>query len=217
MGLTNSHSARYRKTIALLRRPPDMPWSIFHERWAKEGADRAGSAPSSLAAYVQNPARIGAYAHSDPAFDGYAEIWHRADGAAPLTSLERCCDVLLLPVEVHVIRDGHPPVDAVKSIELIHRRADLPEEDFRHYWRKHHGPLACAIPFLRYEQNHVVADAGISPPFDGAAVTWFASTADMRANVGTPAYTRTRDDEPNFLALPSIVLLTDSRVIIPPP
>ncbi len=46
------------------------------------------------------------------------------------------------------------------------------------------------------------------PPFDGLAITWFDSTADMKAGTRTEVYARTRADEANFLPdghLPFIV------------
>ena len=52
------------------------------------------------------------------------------------------------------------------------------------------------------------------PPFDGLAITWFRSTADMRAGATTPQYAATREDEKSFLPdghLP--IVITQERVL----
>jgi len=203
-----------RKFIVLLRRPRGMTPPDFHEQWLVEGMAAAAAGGAGVTGYVKNHTRSGAYRATEPPFDGYAEIWRDDDGPTALSSLERSCAAVTLPVDVFVIRDGDVPEGAVKSIELIRRRHDLPRAEFGRYWRQHHGPLACAIPFLRYEQNHLAADVANAMPFDGAAITWFHSTDEMRATVGTPAYERTRADELSFLALPSAVLLTDTHVLL---
>jgi uncharacterized protein (TIGR02118 family) len=88
----------------------------------------------------------------------------------------------------------------------------MPLEPFRAYWRNVHGPLASTIPVMhRYEQNHAALseyEKSAAPPYDGLAITWFASTADMKRGTATPEYAATRADEPNFLPdghLPIIV------------
>ena len=207
--------ATARKYIVLLRRPREMDATEFHERWSAEGAKLASHRPPGLAGYVQNPTRAGAYRSGNPAFDGYAELWLNTEGPVLNTPLEQDCEAVCLAAETYVIRSGDVPGAAVKSIELIRRRQDMAPTDFRGYWRENHGPLACGIPFLRYEQNHVRTDANLASPFDGAAITWFTTMDDMRATVRTIAYERTRADEPNFLLLPSLVLLTDTRVLVP--
>ena len=61
---------------------------------------------------------------------------------------------------------------------------------FRAYWRNVHGPLAATIPVMhRYEQNHLAPstyEKGVAPAYDGPAITWFASTADMKRGTATP-------------------------------
>jgi len=93
----------------------------------------------------------------------------------------------------------------------VNRRSDMTLTAFRDYWRGFHGPLASGIPMIiRYEQHHCV-DAEYEdgdPPFDGLALTWFESTAAMRASAEHPVYQKTRADEANFLApggLPFII------------
>lgn len=108
-----------------------------------------------------------------------------------------------MPIELHVIKDGPIPENAVKSIEFVNRRPGMGLAPFRRHWLEVHGPLASTIPVLhRYEQNHVAPmayEGGAAPAYDGLAITWFASTADMKHGTTTPEYRATRADEPNFL------------------
>ena len=90
---------------------------------------------------------------------------------------------------------------------------------FRAYWRNVHGPLASTIPVMhRYEQNHLALSEyqkGAAPAYDGLAITWFASTAEMRSGAATAEYGATRADEANFLPdghLP-IIIAREHRVI----
>ena len=95
------------------------------------------------------------------------------------------------------------PAAAIKSIEFVTRRPDLPVDVFQRHWREVHGPIAAAIPVLRrYVQSHALPEtyARRPPPFDGIAMTWFDSTDAMRQSATTPEYARTRADEANFIA-----------------
>src|SRR5208282_5832114 len=99
---------------------------------------------------------------------------------------------VVMPVDVYVIKDGTVPDDAVKNIEFVNRRPGMALEPFRSYWRNIHGPLAAKIPVIRrYEQNHLALSEhqnSPAPPYDGLAITWFPSTADMRRGTTTPEY-----------------------------
>jgi uncharacterized protein (TIGR02118 family) len=196
------------KLIRLRRRPAGVAPDAFHADWLAEARAMLDTVPG-LVGYVQNHCLLGGYRAREPLFDGYAEEYYTSadarDASASLDSGD-----LVLAVEVTVIRDGPQPPEAIKSIELIRRRPDLSHADFGRYWREHHGPLACAIPFLRYEQNHLTNAAARDPAiaFHGAAVTWFGSTAEMRMVADSDAYRRTRADEANFLDGASPVLLT---------
>jgi uncharacterized protein (TIGR02118 family) len=124
-----------------------------------------------------------------------------------------------MPVDVHVIKDGAVPEGAVKNIEFVNRRPGMSPESFRQYWRSMHGPLASRIPVIRrYEQNHLKASeyaGGREPPYDGLAVTWFDSTADMKLGATTPEYAATRADEPNFLPDGHLPIIIAREHVIP--
>jgi uncharacterized protein (TIGR02118 family) len=78
---------------------------------------------------------------------------------------------------------------------LLKKKADWSTEEFRRYWRDHHGALAAQVPGLRrYEQNHVIdtAQRGISykrgpEQLDGFSMLRFDSEEAMRAALDTDA------------------------------
>ena len=90
---------------------------------------------------------------------------------------------------------------------LIRKKPDWTQDDFRRYWREHHGALAAKLPGLRrYEQNHVVdsVQRGISYPrgleqLDGFSMLWFDSEAAMRAAIATEAGRALVADENHFI------------------
>ncbi|WP_167354351.1 EthD domain-containing protein [Cupriavidus nantongensis] len=124
----------------------------------------------------------------------------------------------VLIVTAHVAKDGEIPPSSVKNVEFVSRRPGMETKHFFDYWQDVHGPIARQIEYIRrYEQNHARPEySPVRQPYDGLAITWFASTADMRAGTQTDAYQVTRADEPNFLPdghLPIIVSreILDSR------
>jgi uncharacterized protein (TIGR02118 family) len=149
--------------------------------------------------------------------DGMSELWF--DSAADFDAFRQSpqfaraladeanfvdpsCTVVL-PVDVFVIKDGPIPANNVKNIEFVNRRPGMKLAPFRDYWREVHGPIAARISVIRrYEQDHTLLsayDGGTEPPYDGFAVTWFDSTAEMRRGTTTSEYAETRADEPHFL------------------
>lgn len=215
------------KLIRLLKRPDGHSPEAFRAAWRDE-AQGAALTISGLVGYVQNFCLPGAYRTRTPLFDGYAEEYYASHDAraarclgadAPMAMEARAQQMLLLPVSAIVVKPGATPTDAIKSVELIRRREDMTMEDFGRYWRERHGPLACTLPFLRYEQNHLAICGGSAGdvPFDGAAITWFPDTDSMRATASLPAYRSVRADEANFLQGTSPVLLTTAHIVRPPP
>jgi len=203
------------KMIALLKRRPDMPVTAFQDRWRTGHAPLVAAIPG-LRRHVQSHALEKGYAKGELLFDGIAESWFDSEAAfrsactseayvAAEQDLERFVDpsrTVRMAVEVHVIKDGAIPANGVKNIEFVNRRPGMAIDPFRAYWLDVHGPIAAKIPVLRrYEQNHIsrAAYQDGKPAYDGLAITWFASTADMKAGTETEAYAVTRADEPNFL------------------
>jgi len=204
-----------RKVVTLVKRAPALSVPEFQRRWSQEHGPLAAAA-SGVRRYVQSHALEKGYAKGELLFDGISEAWFDDDTAlaaydagkatrrigADLAALVEPSRLVRMVVDVHVIKDDPVPEPAVKNIEFVNRRPGMALAPFRDYWRGVHGPLAATIPMLRrYEQNHLARpqyEAGESI-YDGLAITWFESTADMKAGTLTPEYVATRADEPNFL------------------
>ena len=204
------------KVAVLLKRRAGLSVEAFQTRWRAQHGVRAAALPG-MRRYVQSHALPQGYAKGELLFDGIEEMWfdnaaaYAAARASPtFAALEReAADLfglsrhVAMPVEVHVVKDGAIPLHAVKNVEFVNRRPGVALEPFRRYWREVHGPIASRIPVLRrYEQNHLRPEEygrGAEPAFDGLAITWFESTADMRRGATTAEYAATRADEPNFL------------------
>jgi len=205
-----------RKIISLYKRRASVGVEAFQLAWRDDHGARLRALPH-LIRCVQSHALLQGYAKGELLFDGIEEMWFADDAsaAAALTSPQWGAIVaaaqdlidpartVVMPVDVLVIKDGHIPAGAVKNIEFVNQRPRMSLLEFRRYWQEHHGPLASRIPPLRrYEQNHTSLSAylaGPRPDFDGFAITWFASTADMKLGTKTPEYVETRADEPVFL------------------
>lgn len=203
------------KVIHLLKRHPDLSVSEFQSHWLERHGPLMARLPG-LRRYVQSHALLQGYRKGELLFDGISELWFDDEAAyaaargsqafeqaaGDLAQLVDQQKMVEMPVDVHVIKDGPIPPDAVKNIEFVNRRPGMALEPFRSYWIDVHGPIASGIPVLhRYEQNHVKASAyaGGDPVYDGLAITWFASTDDMRRGTKSEAYIAARADEPHFL------------------
>jgi uncharacterized protein (TIGR02118 family) len=220
------------KIATLMKRRAGLSVDDFQSHLRTKYGPLAANGPG-LRRYVQSCALVQGYAKGELLFDAVGEMWFdsmdadenyrrspewaaaRADESA---FLDRSRTVVM-PVDVHVIKDGAIPDNAVKNIEFVNRRPGMALEPFRAYWRDVHGPLAATIPVLhRYEQNHVAPseyDKNDVPAYDGLAITWFASTADMKRGTTTSEYAATRADEPHFLPdghLP--IIITREHVIV---
>jgi len=220
------------KVITLRKRKPGLDVEAFQAYWR----DRHGpllARCKDLRRYVQSAALVQGYAKGELLYDGIDEMWFDSEAAfdafrqdpaqAEIAAdeaqfLDRSRSVVM-PVDVHVIKAEPVPANPVKNIEFVNRRPGLAIVPFQAYWRNVHGPLAATIPVLqRYEQNHLKASVYArdpAPPYDGLAITWFASTAEMRRGTTTPEYAATRADEANFLPdghLP--IIITREHVVI---
>jgi len=220
------------KIITLMKRRAGFAVGDFQHYLRTTYGPLAAKGPG-LRRYVQSCALTQGYAKGELLFDAVGEMWFesaaaydnylcspqfaaaRADEA---TFLDRTRTVVM-PVDVHVIKDGAVPNNAVKNIEFVNRRPGMALAPFRAYWRNVHGPLAATIPLLhRYEQNHLAMseyEKSEAPRYDGLAITWFASTADMKRGTTTPEYAATRADEPHFLPdghLP--IIITREHVVV---
>lgn len=221
------------KSVVIFRRRPGMTVEDFAHHWEHRHAPLVARLPG-LRRYVQSQTLAAAYAKFTPACDGVAELWFDdvqalrvlagtpalaavvADEAAfidPASRLEILTDDI-------VIKDGPPPAQGVKNIELVRKRPDLTPEAFHHHWEIVHGPLGASIPqVLRYVQSHTRFGAyrdGRQPSLDGVALTWFVDTRAMRQAAATAEYATTRADEHNFVVEPLDFIITREREIALP-
>lgn len=220
------------KIVTLLKRRAALPVEDFQRGWRDQYGPLAARLPG-LRRYVQSHALLQGYRKGDLLYDGIEEAWFdsreawRAAGAAPQSALHACAEGLfdatrtvVMPVDVIVAKDGAIPAHAVKNIEFVNRRADLELEAFRRYWREVHGPLAAKIAVIRrYEQNHLSLWAYERPEpavHDGLAITWFASTQDMKLGASTQAYADTRADEARFLPPGHLPIIITREIEIAP-
>ncbi len=216
------------KVVTLLKRKASLSVEAFQEHWRERHAPLVASRLRP-ARYVVSAALPQGYAKGELLFDGISEMWlaskpaFEAPTPAAITADEESFldrkRTVVMPVEVHVIKDGAIPTNAVKNIEFVNRRPGMALAPFQAYWREVHGPIASKIPVLRrYEQNHLAAGgyaADPDPPYDGLAITWFDSTADMKRGTTTTEYAATRADEARFLPdghLP--IIITRERVVV---
>jgi uncharacterized protein (TIGR02118 family) len=220
------------KIVTLMKRRGGLSVEEFQDHLRNTFGPLAAKGPG-LRRYVQSCALPQGYGKGELLFDAIGEMWFDSAEAyknylgSPESAAARSEEgtfldttrTVVMPVDVHVIKGGPIPDNAVKNIEFVNKRPGMALEPFRTYWRNVHGPLAATISVMhRYEQNHVVLGeyAKDEPPiYDGLAITWFASTADMKRGTTTPQYAATRADEPNFLPdghLPIIV--TREHVVV---
>lgn len=218
------------KAITFVKRRPGISVEDFQAYWREKHPPFVLALPG-VRRYVQSHALLSGYRKGELPWDGIAEVWmDDVDGFRRLVGTKAYEAVqadeqqfigtsAMLLVDDVVIKDGPVATDGVKSIELVSRPKGMDPERFHAYWRDVHGPIAAKIPVLRrYVQSHARMGAyrdGREPIYDGCAITWFDSTADMRLSATTPEYAATRADEPNFLPpghLP--VLITKEHVIL---
>jgi uncharacterized protein (TIGR02118 family) len=220
------------KIVTLMKRHGDLSVEGFQKHLHDTYGPLVAKGPG-LGRYVQSCALPQGYAKGELLFDAIGEMWFdtaeaygsylsSATFAAARADEMAFLDIartVVMPVDVHVIKDGPILDNAVKNIEFVNKRRGMALEAFRAYWRNVHGPLASKIPVLhRYEQNHLALSeyAKAAPPaYDGLAITWFASTADMKRGTITPQYAATRADEANFLPdghLP--IIITREHVVV---
>jgi uncharacterized protein (TIGR02118 family) len=202
------------KAITFVKRKPGMSVEDFQAYWRAKHPEVVVRLPG-LRRYVQSHALLAGYRKGELPWDGIAEVWmddmesfRRLPGAKEYEAVQAdekrfIGRSAVLLVDDVVVKGGPVAKDGVKNIELVSRPKDMDVEKFHAYWRDVHGPLAAKIPAIRrYVQSHARMGAyrdGREPIYDGCAITWFDSTADMRASAATPEYAATRADEPNFL------------------
>lgn len=221
------------KAVSFFKRRPGMTLEEFQAYWRGKHPAPVVRLPG-VRRYVQSHTLLAGYRNGEPIFDGIAELWfddtkamHALRGTPELAAVEADeamfidrSTMKMILTEEHVIKDGPAAPGAVKNVEFVTRKPGLEVAEFQRYWREIHGPIAARIPVIRrYVQSHTRRSAyerGRTPAYDGVAITWFDDTQAMRASAATAEYTRTRADEPSFLAPgdPPFII-TREHVIVP--
>ncbi len=222
------------KVITSIKRKPGMSVEEFQGYWRTRHPEAVTRLPG-IRRYVQSHTLLSAYEHGDPTYDGIAEVW--ADDTAALRAMTQSpahpalqadearfidrASMGVIITEDHVVKEGTTaaPETAVKSVDFLVRKTDLPVEEFQRHWLMVHGPIAAAIPALRrYVQSHTrrsAYEAGRAPAYDGAAITWYDSAEAFRAAAAGAEYARVAADGPSFLAIDRIrSILTREHVIV---
>ena len=220
------------KMVIFFKRKPGMTVEAFQEHWRTRHAEIISRLPG-IRRYVQNATLPSAYKKGEPAFDAVAESWF--DDTQAMKSLARTpqyAEVLAdepnfidapsmgsIITDEHVVNDAPAPAQALKTVDLVHRRDGMPIDEFFRYWREVHGPLCRAQPAMRrYVQSHTrrsIYDSGRTPAYDGAAMAWFDSMQALREAAGTPGFAALREDVEKFIDRSrSPSLLTSERVVL---
>ena len=220
------------KIVIFFKRKPGMSVEDFQQHWRTTHAEIIVKLPG-IKRYVQSHVLASAYRKGEPAYDAVAESYFESTQAMKdLAKTPHYAAVLedepnfidrpsmgSIITDEYVVKDAVPPKDALKTIDLVNRKAGMSVDDFQRYWRETHGPLCEAAPAMRrYVQNHTrraIYDSGRTPPYDGAAMAWFDSMDALRAAAPTPEFARLRADVENFIARErSPSLLTTEHVFL---
>jgi uncharacterized protein (TIGR02118 family) len=121
------------KIITILKRKPGMSVEKFQEYWRHSHGPLMMKRPE-VRRYIQSAALLQGYRKGELLFDGIGEVWLdsaeafeaflNGPGAAEMSSdevnfLDRSRTVLM-PVDVHVAKDGKIPEGAVKEHRVRH-------------------------------------------------------------------------------------------------
>ena len=104
----------------------------------------------------------------------------------------------------------------VKIVYCISKLPHLSNEEFHHYWREVHGPIAGRIPGCRkYVQSHTIHRAlnGRPPAFDGVAELWFDDQAALEAAALTPEMKALHADGAKFIGHIKSYVVEEKTVI----
>ena len=219
------------KVVWLAKFPPGSDPAEMSAYWTEQHGPRFMKVPG-LERYVQNHTvePIGATGTSDAElmFDGYSTAWFTSKNAfeAAMTSpewletVEDGANVFDMDwlwgksavLDEYIMRGkpSHFPFeradheDLFKVVWFVKFRSDKAKEDYRDYWRNHHGPIALGEPsMLGYTQNHVVSGLGANGAsddpveFDGMSESWFADKESFERAMLTPPWLQLVEDGEN--------------------
>ena len=206
------------KVLTFIKRKGGMPVDEFQAYWRNEHPKAVTRLPG-IRRYVQSHVLAESYAKREPIYDGIAEVWaddtdaFRAMTKSPahpelIADEARFIDrsqMGIIVTDEHVARNEEPGPTALKGVEFFTKKADLSVEAFQRHWTTTHAALAAKIPGVR---RYVVSAtragayaAGRTPPYDGAALMWFASPDALKSAGASAEYQALIADRASFLAV----------------
>ena len=190
----------------LIQRIEGLSRKEFSDHWRNVHALLAMQIPG-VRRYVQN--HTPPIVSKNPSHDGVVEIW-LDDAAAAKAAFDspeyrhgayvdepnfvNLKQVTRLRTHDQVMLAGDPigkDEDLLKRVSFIKRKPGLSPEEFSHYWRDVHGPLALQMPGIRrYVQCHVTPQTYEKgePAYDGVAQIWFETMADLQYAMNSQEY-----------------------------
>jgi uncharacterized protein (TIGR02118 family) len=213
------------KVVYFMYRKPGSTVEEFQDYWRSTHGNIVRKIPG-IRRYTQCHTLLSGYRRAvPPPSDGIEEVLFDSlefmatletneEGLSAIADLENFTDtsrVFRIFTEEVIIKEGQTHEGMVKNIEFVIRKPGMPLEDFRHYWKHVHGPIAARIEVIkRYVQSHTLMteyDKSPPPAYDGIAETWFEDTGAMRHSATTPEYAAHHADMSNFLVgeLPVII------------
>lgn len=110
-------------------------------------------------------------------------------------------------------------MSTIKTVAMLPRHPELPEQAFHDHWRHPHGTLGARISTVRrYVQSHRLhtAHLGDDPAiYDGIVELWFDNLADATSLPEHPAYRRDLvPDEPRFIDMDGLRFVVTREEVV---
>jgi uncharacterized protein (TIGR02118 family) len=178
------------KLIAVVQKRPEISAGDFSKYWKDIPGSLFIKDNPTIKRYVQN--HFIKDAGYDFWSDGIIEVWLDIPEDFSKTNFDMSVVTKYLglgadwakigvisPLKVwvaqeHVIKDTGV-AGKIKTMSLVHKRADIGSREFYKYWKDVHGPfVAKYIPYLlKYVQNHFITIPGVEHEGDGIIETWY--------------------------------------------
>lgn len=229
------------KRIGFVARHQSLTIEDFHAQWQGPHAELVTASAAGLEhllRYEQHRRTPRDYERVECPYDGVAVQWYDSlDGFHAMRADSRHAEVradaaelfsevleVFTETEMEVIagpNDRGEPI--TKLICGVRHKTGLDLAAFHQYWWEVHGPLNRDTPavrkyFIRYEQNHRLAEDYDRPEcdLDGVTIEWFRSARDFFGMAVDPESRDViRTDEQNFLDTDRLVwLLTGPEHVV---
>jgi uncharacterized protein (TIGR02118 family) len=105
----------------------------------------------------------------------------------------------------------------IKCFYGFKRKPNMTVEEFKHYWRVIHVPIALEIPGIKkYILCYPLPSEYLNkePVYDGVAELWFNSEEDLKFAMQTEAWQISGKDGENFMEKSSFISLISTEDVI---